>query len=393
MKRYDLMQDINTRGTFVVSKACVPHLKRSENPHVLTMSPPLSLDPKWLSDHVGYTIAKYGMSLCTLGMAEEFRADGIAFNSLWPRTIIATAAVQNLLGGDEAMARSRRPELMADAAHAIVTRSSPRATGNLFLAEDVLAEEGVDGPQRLLLRRRRGGAPDGPVRRVTLVARKAADGNRPTLRWGKPAGPMEEGFWTTDSPTKRRLAARTSGATAPGIAYLVSRFPVTTEPSSCASSMRSPHARGRRPPLFPLSRAPRRPARGGAALVAARRRSSPMRALRGLAWCFGAASAPHPPSARVGRRRLLSAPVARPGADRVRRRVRSCTGDLGVGGPRSRALRHLSGARRVALPPVAGHSVIRSRCTRTTSTCISSACAGGSTRRTSSSPSPTTIAG
>jgi len=144
MKRYDLMQDINTRGTFVVSKACVPHLKRSDNPHVLTMSPPLSLDPKWLQHHVGYTIAKYGMSLCTLGMAEEFRADGIAFNSLWPRTIIATAAVQNLLGGDEAMARSRRPELMADAAHAIVTRSSRATTGNLFLAEDVLAEEGID---------------------------------------------------------------------------------------------------------------------------------------------------------------------------------------------------------------------------------------------------------
>jgi citronellol/citronellal dehydrogenase len=143
MKRYDLMQDINTRGTFVVSKACIPHLKRSDNPHVLTMSPPLSLDPKWLQHHVGYTIAKYGMSLCTIGMAEEFRGDGIAFNSLWPRTIIATAAVQNLLGGDEAMARSRRPELMADAAYAIVTRSSRETTGNLFLAEDVLIEEGV----------------------------------------------------------------------------------------------------------------------------------------------------------------------------------------------------------------------------------------------------------
>jgi citronellol/citronellal dehydrogenase len=144
MKRYDLMQDINTRGTFVVSKACIPHLKGSENPHVLTMSPPLSLDPKWLKGHVGYSIAKYGMSLCTLGMAEEFRGDGIAFNSLWPRTIIATAAVQNLLGGDEAMARSRRPELMADAAYAIVTRPSSEVTGNLFLAEDVLAEQGID---------------------------------------------------------------------------------------------------------------------------------------------------------------------------------------------------------------------------------------------------------
>jgi len=143
MKRYDLMQDINTRGTFVVSKACIPHLKRADNPHVLTLSPPLLLDPKWLKGHVGYTIAKYGMSLCTLGMAAEFADDGIAFNSLWPRTIIATAAVQNLLGGDEAMRRSRKPEIVADAAYAIVTRPSRACTGNLFLAEDVLAEEGV----------------------------------------------------------------------------------------------------------------------------------------------------------------------------------------------------------------------------------------------------------
>ena len=143
MKRYDLMQDINTRGTFVVSKACVPHLKRAQNPHVLTLSPPLNMNPRWFQGHVGYTIAKYGMSMCTIGMAEEFRDDGIAFNALWPRTIIATAAVQNLLGGEEAMARSRRPELVADAAHAIVTRPSRECTGNLFLAEDVLADEGI----------------------------------------------------------------------------------------------------------------------------------------------------------------------------------------------------------------------------------------------------------
>ena len=143
MKRYDLMQDINTRGTFVVSKACVAHLKRSDNPHVITLSPPLNMDPRWLKGHVGYTLAKYGMSMCTIGMAEEFRDDGIAFNALWPRTIIATAAVQNLLGGEEAMARSRRPELVADAAHAIATRPSRECTGNLFLAEDVLAEEGI----------------------------------------------------------------------------------------------------------------------------------------------------------------------------------------------------------------------------------------------------------
>ncbi|MCA1728131.1 MAG: NAD(P)-dependent oxidoreductase [Actinobacteria bacterium] len=143
MKRYDLMQDINTRGTFLVSKACIPHLKHAENPHVLSLSPPLNLAPKWFGSYPAYAIAKYGMSMCTLGMAEEFREEGIAFNSLWPRTIIATAAVQNLLGGEEAMARSRKPELVADAAYAIVTRPSRETTGNFFLAEDVLAEEGV----------------------------------------------------------------------------------------------------------------------------------------------------------------------------------------------------------------------------------------------------------
>ncbi len=143
MKRYDLMQDINTRGTFVVSKHCVPHLRQAENPHVLTLSPPLSLDPKWAKSHVGYTLAKYGMSLCTLGMAEEFRDDGIAFNSLWPRTLVATAAVQNLLGGDEAMAKSRKPEVVADSAYAVFNRPSRECTGNFFLCEDVLAEEGV----------------------------------------------------------------------------------------------------------------------------------------------------------------------------------------------------------------------------------------------------------
>jgi citronellol/citronellal dehydrogenase len=143
LKRYDLMQNINTRGTFSVSRACIPHLKGAANPHVLTLSPPLDLQPKWFKDHVGYTISKYGMSMCTLGMAEEFRDDGIAFNSLWPRTIIATAAVQNLLGGDAAMRSSRKPEIVADAAHAILTRPSREATGNFFLAEDVLAEEGI----------------------------------------------------------------------------------------------------------------------------------------------------------------------------------------------------------------------------------------------------------
>jgi citronellol/citronellal dehydrogenase len=144
MKRYDLMQDINTRGTFLVSKACIPHLKKSGNAHVLTLSPPLNLKPEWFGPHVGYSIAKYGMSMCTLGMAHEFREAGIAFNSLWPRTIIATAAVQNLLGGDAAMARSRKPEIMADAAYAIFCRPSREATGNFYIDDEVLRAEGVD---------------------------------------------------------------------------------------------------------------------------------------------------------------------------------------------------------------------------------------------------------
>lgn len=143
MKRYDLMQDINTRGTFLLTKASIPHLRRAANPHVLTMSPPLSLDPKWYAPYLAYTISKFGMSMCTVGMAAELRGDGIAVNSLWPRTIIATAAVRNLLGGEEAMARSRRPEIVADAAHAILLRPSREATGNFYLVEDVLAEEGV----------------------------------------------------------------------------------------------------------------------------------------------------------------------------------------------------------------------------------------------------------
>ena len=143
MKRYDLMQNINARGTFLLSKGCIPHLRQSDNPHVLTLSPPLSLESRWAKTHVAYTMAKYGMSLCTLGMAEEFRDDGIAFNSLWPRTLVATAAVQNLLGGEAAMARARTPAIYADSAHAVLTRPSRECTGNFFLCEDVLVEEGV----------------------------------------------------------------------------------------------------------------------------------------------------------------------------------------------------------------------------------------------------------
>jgi citronellol/citronellal dehydrogenase len=143
MKRYDLMQDVNTRGTFLLSRTCVPYLRDALNPHVLTLSPPLSLDPKWFGGHLAYTLAKFGMSMCTVGMAAEHAEAGIAFNSLWPRTIVATAAVQNLLGGDAAMARSRRPEIVADAAHHILTRPARETTGNFFIDDEVLAEAGV----------------------------------------------------------------------------------------------------------------------------------------------------------------------------------------------------------------------------------------------------------
>ena len=143
LKRYDLMQSINVRGTFVVSQACIPHLKNGTNPHILTLSPPISMDKKWLGGHVGYTLAKYGMSLVGLGLAEELREAGVASNTLWPRTLVATAAVQNLLGGDAAMARARTPAVYADAAYAIITRPSRECTGNSYLCEDVLLESGV----------------------------------------------------------------------------------------------------------------------------------------------------------------------------------------------------------------------------------------------------------
>ncbi|HEX8102014.1 MAG TPA: NAD(P)-dependent oxidoreductase [Solirubrobacteraceae bacterium] len=143
LKRYDLMQAINVRGTFLVTKTCLPHLLEADNPHVLTLSPPLNLSPRWLGPHVGYTLAKYGMSMVALGVAEEFRDRGVASNALWPRTIIATAAVQNLLGGDAAMAKSRRPEIMADAAHAILVRPAREATGNCYIDDEVLAEAGI----------------------------------------------------------------------------------------------------------------------------------------------------------------------------------------------------------------------------------------------------------
>lgn len=142
MKRFDLMNGIQVRGTYAVSQACIPHMKGRENPHILTLSPPILLEKKWLRP-TAYMMAKYGMTLCALGIAEEMRADGIASNTLWPRTMVATAAVQNLLGGDEAMARSRKPEVYADAAYVIVNKPATEYTGKTLLCEDVLVESGV----------------------------------------------------------------------------------------------------------------------------------------------------------------------------------------------------------------------------------------------------------
>jgi citronellol/citronellal dehydrogenase len=142
VRRLDLMLGVNLRGTYVCSQACVPHLRKGSNPHILTLSPPLNMQPRWFKGHVGYTMAKYGMSMCTLGMAEEFRADGIAVNSLWPRTTIATAAIE-VNFPKAILDASRKPAIMADAAHAILNRDSRKATGNFYIDETVLREEGV----------------------------------------------------------------------------------------------------------------------------------------------------------------------------------------------------------------------------------------------------------
>jgi NAD(P)-dependent dehydrogenase (short-subunit alcohol dehydrogenase family) len=142
LKRFDLMNGIQVRGTYAVSQACIPHMVGRQNPHILTLSPPILLEKKWLKP-TPYMMAKYGMTLCALGMAEELREAGIASNTLWPRTMVATAAVQNLLGGDEAMARSRKPEVYSDAAYAVLTKPAREFTGNTLLCEDVLVDSGV----------------------------------------------------------------------------------------------------------------------------------------------------------------------------------------------------------------------------------------------------------
>jgi len=141
------MFGVDVRGTFLCSQACVPHLRKSaasgRNPHILTLSPPLNMDPKWFAPHVAYTMAKYGMSMCVLGMAEEFRADGIAVNALWPRSVIATSAIVMIPGASEDVDRMRKPQIVADAAYAIVTRDARTTTGRFFIDDDALREAGV----------------------------------------------------------------------------------------------------------------------------------------------------------------------------------------------------------------------------------------------------------
>lgn len=142
LKRFDLMHQINTRGTFLCSQVCLPHLKQAPNPHVLTLSPPLNMEAKWFAPHVAYTMAKFGMSMCVLGMASEFATDGIAMNALWPRTAIATAAIQNVLG-EANLKYCRKPEILADAAYVIVTRPSKEQTGQFYIDDEVLASAGI----------------------------------------------------------------------------------------------------------------------------------------------------------------------------------------------------------------------------------------------------------
>jgi citronellol/citronellal dehydrogenase len=142
-KRFDLMHDINIRGTYLVSRHCIPHLLKGDNPHILTLSPPINLDPKWFKNHTAYTISKYGMSMIVMGLAEELKKDGIGVNALWPKTTIETAAVKNLLGGEALVQMSRKPEIIADAAHYIFSQPAATCTGKFFIDEEVLAMAGI----------------------------------------------------------------------------------------------------------------------------------------------------------------------------------------------------------------------------------------------------------
>lgn len=162
-KRFDLMHDINVRGTFLVTRHCIPFLRKSANAHIITLSPPLNIDAKWLAPSVAYTITKYNMSLMTMGWAEEYKKEKIAANALWPVTTIATSAVQNLLGGDFLMERSRKPEILADAAFHIIMQSSETCTGNLFLDEDVLKLAGITDLDQYAVK------PGGPLQKDLFI--------------------------------------------------------------------------------------------------------------------------------------------------------------------------------------------------------------------------------
>lgn len=143
MKRYDLMHHVNTRGTFLTSKLCLPHLLKAENPHILNISPPLSMEERWFAPHVAYTMAKFGMSMCVLGMAGEFRDQGVGVNALWPKTAIATAAIANVVGSQETLMCCRKTDIMSDSAYAIFTSKAKECTGNFFIDEDLLRSKGV----------------------------------------------------------------------------------------------------------------------------------------------------------------------------------------------------------------------------------------------------------
>lgn len=178
MKRYDLMHGINARGSFVVSKACIGYLKKAANPHILMLSPPLDMNAKWFAPHVAYSMAKFNMSIIALGLAGELKAEGIAVNTLWPRTTIATAAIKNLLGGDDLLRRSRTPDIMADAAHVIFTQNAEAFTGRFLIDDTLLYEHGVTDFEKYRVDRQAELAPDffvpdfiPPPPGVTLAAR------------------------------------------------------------------------------------------------------------------------------------------------------------------------------------------------------------------------------
>lgn len=175
MKKYDLMHQINIRGTFMVSKYCLPHLLKSKNPHILNLSPPLSMDPKWFAPHLAYTMAKYGMSMCVLGMAEEFK-DQVAVNALWPRTAIATAAVKNLLGGDESIRRSRNTDIMSDSAYIILTSDFRKHTGNFYLVRHALCRMKIySGNTERLISKNTASSRTPPSRKATSSKTSSSD--------------------------------------------------------------------------------------------------------------------------------------------------------------------------------------------------------------------------